>query len=230
MPLKLKQRKSPGNRKKAATKDSPLVINYVVREHYDTAISATQTVVAGSFASVVTFGTMQFRLSNITNNTKFTQLYDQFMIRKVDLHFLPIVRGNVMQWTNTPPGTNLTDSLFVGPSYFHLVPDFDDFVSPTTITEVVHRPNSVTLDLKDPAKYSIVPKSTVKTADVVSNLMTVVPKACQWIDCSNSNVDHLGLKYAWQIPVSNASTADYPYEASLCIIATYHLSFRYPRL
>lgn len=203
----------------------------MVRELYENTLSCSQVVPIGFFGSLYVYGTFQFRLSNIVNFTKFTVLYDQFMIKKVHLKFIPTQRTDVIQFTDVLGGSAaLTSSMFSGPSYLHIVPDFDDFTSPTTVNEVLARPNSTTMDLKDPASISIIPKSTMKTQDIVGNLMTVVPKANQWIDCSNSNVDHLGFKYAWQIPVHNQSSYTWPYERYMATIVTYELAFRYPRL
>lgn len=210
-----------------SARDSPLVVPYRIRQHFDSYYTVATTVPSGSLGSVKVYGTNQFRLSDITNFTKFTVLYDQFMIKKIDLHYLPVQRDSVIQYTED---TKLTETMFTGPGYMHVVTDFDDFSSPSTINEVISRPSSVTLDLARPATFSFVPRSTVKTNDLVSNLMTVVPKSSQWIDCSNSNVDHLGVKWAWEIPAANQSNLDYPYEAAINVLVTYHLAFRYPRL
>lgn len=221
------QRKRNKVQRPISQKDSPLVVPYKVRQHFDAYYSAMGNIPSGSLASLVTYGTNQFRLSDVTNFTKFTVLYDQFMIKKVELMYLPIQRDSVIQYTED---TKLTETMFTGPSYMHVVTDFDDFTAPTTINEVVSRPNSVTLDLARPAHFSLVPRSTIKTNDLVSNLATIVPKSSQWIDCSNANVDHLGIKWAWEIPLHNQSNLDYPIEQSINVLVTYHFAFRYPRL
>lgn len=203
------------------------VVPYVIRQHYDGFFGTSAVINAGTFSSVKTFGTLQFRLSLITNSTKFTTLYDQYMIEKVQLEFLPLQRDNVIQFIDP---ANLTESMYTGPAYFHLVPDFDDFTAPTTIDEIISRKNSVTLDLSSPVKYTLTPKSTMKTSDIAANVMTLVPKSSQWIDCNTPNIDHLGLKYCWEIPYSNGSTVNYPFDARLTYVVKYWLKFRFPRL
>lgn len=207
------------------------MVPYKVRQHFPTVIQLAQSAPIGFFGTLDQFGTFQFRLSDITNFTKFTVLYDQYMIKKVTMTFYPAQRTSILQNTDVLGGAAaLTETLFTGPSYLHMVPDYDDFTSPTTANEVISRPNSVTMDLVDPKSISIAPKATYKTSDIVGNTSTVVPKGTTWIDCSASNIDHCGFKYAWQIPVQNQSNYAWPYERRLSAIVTYELAFRYPRL
>lgn len=238
MPNKMKR---PRQRKPAQKQRPPapsrgvglakLVVPYKVRQHFPTVIQTAQTVPVGFFGSLYAYGTFQFRLSDITNFTKFTVLYDQYMIKSISMHFLPTQRDSIIQFTDVLGGAAaLTETMFSGPTYLHMVPDYDDFVSPTTANEVISRPNSQTLDLVSPKSIGIAPKATYKTSDIVGNTSTVVPKGTTWIDCSASNIDHCGFKYAWQIPVFNQSNYTWPYERHLSCIVTYELAFRYPRL
>lgn len=150
-----------------------------------------------------TFGGVRFRLVDVPNVTEFTNLFDQYKIDGVKIHFLP--RGNTAE-----VGTNQ------GIVKFFSAIDYDDITAPGSINDILQYENvKTTRSTQDHSRY-IKPKvAGLAYQTAVGN--AYMPKR-GWIDCANTTVEHYGIKWALQQLPAGSQTFD--------IKVDYYLSFK----
>lgn len=137
----------------------------------------------------------QQTLSQLPNFTDFTNLYDQYMIKKVVVKMIPKISQHNLT-TTTIGNADLPQ--------VHSVVDYDDGTTPTSVSQLVeYQSHKMTRGNKIHVR-SFVPKIEL-TTDGTAN----APKSYQWIDCDSATVNHRGLKWWFNAPQSAGCTVYY---------------------
>lgn len=160
---------------------------------------------SGNILSSITsdvFQGLSFTLSQVPNNSEFTSLYDQYRINGIKWTLIP--RGNTAELTGAPP------TVFQGQStgIFSAI-DYDDATAPTSINQLCEYQNmKMTRATQMHSRY-IKPRVNLQgitnagTGAVGSTMNTR-----GWLDVSQINVPHFGLKLALQQSVNYNLTYD----------------------
>ena len=130
-------------------------------------------------------GALQFQLGDIPNSSEIQVMYDQYMITGVKVGFRliynPDVTGNV--------ATSIYPNLYVRKDY-----DDNNLESATAI---IQSNKSKRILLQPNRTYSVfIRPSILTTARTSGGAEVTRPTWKQWLDCSQSDVTHLGLKWA----------------------------------
>lgn len=142
-------------------------------------------------ASVPTYGSIQFKLSDLPDYSEFTNLFDEYCISRVKIHFRPAAL------------TNLTGTSYNNPWFIYVV-DKDDAATPTTYDTLMQYPSvRIRSGVRD-HMVSFKPRFSVSIYNGVSD---AYGSRTGYIDCSNAAVPHYGLK--WGIAKAVASTVLY---------------------
>lgn len=150
--------------------------------------------------SADTFGVITFQLSNLSNNTEFTNLFDQYQITGVLLRFVPSVQ-------------NLINPSLGDVGSFIFVPDYNDAVIPTAMSELYERQSSkIKYGANRAFTLFIRPKVAISIAGGFGPSMKN-----QWIDSTNPTVDYYGLKWGFR---------QAPTTTHIDVFATYYLKMR----
>lgn len=150
-----------------------------------------------------------FKLSDVTNYTEFTSLYDQYRIRYVKITW----------YLQSDSFVNMTAGSFLGRMYTTL--DFDDATPPTEpeIQQMrytkVHKPVGVIKRFLKPRFLNAIYNNGVTTAYTLGNSKS-------WIDCSNPDVQHYGVKIYINKPSGS-------YHLTATVQLKYYLEFKNPR-
>lgn len=160
------------------------------------------TVTAGTDGLVQT----PFRLDFVPNRTEFTALYDQYRIKAIKVTLMP--RGNSSD-LGVSAGSAQMSRIFS-------VLDYDDANTPTSISQLCEYQNlKVTDSTKSHTRY-LVPKFNANIANVLG---TVARKpSTGFIDVTDENVVHNGVKWAIQAPQNGSVIYD--------LMTTYYLAFK----
>lgn len=151
----------------------PNVYNFKRTQYYTSAFTVTT---ATAYAQA-----WSFNLSLLPNATDFTNLYDQYMIKKVVFKIIPKHTQNEIN-----SGLTSNDDL----PQIHSALDYDDQTNPTSIQQLCeYQSHKMTRGNKVHTRV-IVPKIELGSTGVAAN----IPKAFQWIDCDSPTVDHRGIK------------------------------------
>lgn len=159
-------------------------------------------------SNVPIFGSWIFQLSDLPNVTEFTNLFDQYMIMKVQLKMK-------LQFD---PGAFTPATAFFPEIY--LANDYDDNVVPSSTDElrqrqkckqVIIKPNVWTTHYIKPAVQNVVYNPNNSSSVGYGN------KWNQWIDVADPTVSHYGIKYAIETLGTNQS---------LKIDCRYYVAFR----
>jgi len=150
--------------------------------------------------------TLSFTLNGAGGNVPaFTQIYDQYSIRKIVVKFIP--KFNSME-------SNVSSSV-----NFCSVIDFDDSNPLGSINEAwqyqsckMTRGTSIHTRIFKPSANAIFDGTTTAAG--------LAPKKSPWLDCSNIQVPHYGLKLAVPQLPSGASPLDFDLQA------TFYLAFK----
>lgn len=158
------------------------------------------SIAGGGVLGTPVFGAYNFALTDLTNFTEFTTLYDSFRIVGVKLMFVPKITEN------SNPAINH--------GQFMYVPDYDDDTVPVNILEILERQSNKVKQIPGrPFKIFLRPKAQVNTT--VSGGAQLKGN---WLKCSTSTATpHYGLKWAWQN--SNSSI-------TLDVYMTFYLKFK----
>lgn len=150
-----------------------------------------------------------FKLSDLPNYTEFTALYDQYRIRYIKLMF----------FFQQDPFVNMTTGSFLGRMYTAL--DFDDATSPTEadIQQMryvkVKRPVGIVKRFLKPRCLNTIYNDGITNAYTLANKKT-------WIDCSNPNVTHYGVK----LFINKPSGTNH---VTCTVQAKFYIEFKNPR-
>jgi hypothetical protein len=148
-------------------------------------------------AGLDTLAAFKFRLSDLTNSTEFTNLFDEYRIVKVELTF---------RWDHAPATVGAALNLGVPP--FYTVVDYDDASTPAVITDLFQYESCKMWDLsKGPAVVVVHPK--ISTAAYGAGVFTSYTNTRSWVDNASPSVDHYGAKYGFQTSLWGAGGPTY---------------------
>jgi len=133
-------------------------------------------------------------LSNVTNHTDFTNLYDQYKIEKIRFTLMP--RQNI---------TTGVGALQVASAPVFSVIDFDDANTPTSIAQLMQYQNLKTT--KGTSTHSRVykPGVQVQTQNSGGGAAFGMTRKSPWLDCADDTVQHNAVKFALQAPTGGVS-------------------------
>lgn len=158
--------------------------------------------ITGSTLTDVT-GALQFQLNSLPNYTEFTNLFDMYRINGVKVTLMP--RGN-----SAEVGTNQ------GLVKLFSVIDYDDNIAPAALTEVLQYESLKTTNTSRDHKRYIKPK--LSRVLYQPGAVNAYGASNGWIDCTNPQVPHYGMKYVLQQLPAGAQSYD-------CKI-TFYLAFK----
>lgn len=152
-----------------------------------------------------------FQLSQVGGNVgPFTALYDQYKIKKIVYTLYP--KFNTSDITQTVAGTTGGELPMVATCI-----DYDDSNTPPNFGDVIQRQNAIIHRASKPITRVFRPSVNIVADATVGGLMT---KTSPWLDVSNINIPHYGLKLAIQ-----GSSLDQNYE----VVVKYYLAFKQVR-
>lgn len=174
-------------------------VHYFTRSQF---ASGVVTVVAGTDAFIAS----PFQLSNLADVTDFTNLYDMYKILKVKYTLMP--RGNssdVGILAGAGASTRVCSVL-----------DYDDSLAPVSFNQLCQYSNIKWTSATQNHSRTIVPKFL---REVSTGLGTTANEiATGWINCTNNNVYHRGIKLGIQAPSSGSAVYD--------LLVKYTLAFK----
>lgn len=176
---------------------------YALKRSYKLGVLAS----AGSTAQYQ-YGSMSFTLNSLPGYTEFTNLFDQYRIKKVLVQAFPFMTQE--SDTTTTPARNI----------FHWCVDHTDVTSPAAESDVLQYDNHKTLQAFKPFNMSLTPVAATTVWQGVSSNGYAPAKPASWIDCKSYGVQHYGIKYVWN---NNNSNIDY-----MDFYATFWVEFREP--
>lgn len=142
-------------------------------------LSPFETTYAGN-----TVGAITFSLSNISQSATFTALYDEYCITKVVIRFVPTASIN----NNADPTTYIAQP-------FYTIIDYDDNTVPAGLTEMLDYDTlKYTVSTKTHTR-TLIPRLSMLAYKTSGSTIGYAAKSRQWIDCSNADVPHYGVKY-----------------------------------
>lgn len=161
-----------------------------------------------------TFTNQFFALSNVPNSSEFTSLYDQYKINAVKVSLIP--RGNTAEITAASGASAVFQGQSVG--VFSVI-DYDDTALLTSINEACQYQNmKMSRATRTHSRY-LKPRFNLQG---ITNQGTGATGPTMntrgWIDCSQINVPHFGLKWAFQQNVN--------YNLQYDVKIDYYLAFK----
>ena len=129
----------------------------------------------GNFAQA-----FEFSLANLPNNGEFQRLFDEYMITKVEISFIPTFNTNELSAGQTVPN-------------IHSAFDYNDGITPVTLDQVTEYESHRFTRGTAIHKRILTPAVNIG-ADQAGVLVAADVKKYQWINTQNSTVAHRGLK------------------------------------
>lgn len=136
-----------------------------------------------------------FTLADVADYTNYVSVWDQYKIVGVDIVILPV--------TNlSPAGTS--------PAYafLYIAPDYDDATAPANSTTMLSYSSLAVVGPCEKYSFTIRPSvdiaTTTSAASAITGSMAI---ESPWIDCSESDVTHYGIKAAVTQSTSTNLTA-----------------------
>lgn len=167
---------------------------------------ATNVITVSGGASY--FGASSFEIQNLPNFNEFTSLYDQYKLTAIKYQILP--RGN-----SADVGTSATQG---NQGRIFSVIDYDDSNAPASFNDMTQYQNlKSTPNTMTHTRY-FKPKFIMDVLSGGVGLTANAPRS-GWIDCTQADVKHRGIKIGIQAP--NA-TATWTYD----LMVTYYLAFK----
>lgn len=154
-------------------------------------------------------GAYVFTLGDLPNYAEFTALFDEYMMCAISISFVPAITG----MDGNPIATT------VSLPNFCTVIDHDDNTAPTNLATILQYENFKRTRLNVTHTRYFVPRIAVNVyrAGLTSGFGS---RSKQWIDCSNTDIAHYGLKYVID-PIFNSGS-----ELNVQVFATYYMKFR----
>ena len=138
-----------------------------------------------SQVSANSYGTYDFRLSNISQAGTFDDLFQQYQIRRVEIFWRPMFRAN--------PANPTTYQM----PLLYLAVDVNDSSSWATMVAAQSADNVMIVGDDSPFMLSFRPQPVFVAYDgAVSNAYAQLQNANAWLDTGNSGARHYGLKFA----------------------------------
>lgn len=185
----------------------------ISRKFVVTAGNASQSVTVPSTQSTG-YGSFDFKLSYVPGVSDLTTLFDQFRIKKVHLHFVPSLTGNML----TNAATGVANGAYV--SNFHYCIDTTDATAPTALQQVLRYQGVKTVNTFGTTgwKTSIVPRVATSYYRTATSTAYGPAPAGVWLDKNNTDAVHYGMKWVWE---SNLGIANY-----MAVYVTYDIEFK----
>lgn len=149
-----------------------------------------------------------FLFNQLDQYATFQALFDEYRFDRVELTFFPAYRAN---------NVGLAPTTLI--PLIYVVADYDDGVTPTTISQLREYESCVVRDDSRPFTISIVPRLNISLASGAS--LGQSPTANVWIDMASTNTPLYGVKLAIQGAPSGTTSLQ---EWQLSI--RYHISCR----
>lgn len=134
-------------------------------------------------STLQSYGALSFKLSDLPATSDFVNLFDEYMITKIKLQFIP---------------TNATAQLPAITTYstpwFMIVVDHDDSTVPTTYDTLLQYPRCKIVSMTRGFNLTFTPKSAKMIYQ--SAVATAYGTNKSYIDMANPDVPHYGIKYA----------------------------------
>lgn len=162
-------------------------------------------------------GAFKFMLSDLTNYTEFTTLFDKYRIRGIRAQFLP--RTNILSQAN------LTGTLTEVPPIVTVV-DYDDAVGTDDYLSLMQFENAKIHSEFKP--FSVFFRPQLATGAYAGGVFTGFSsdKGTKWIDAASTTVEYYGLKWATLNYAVGNSTTIHPFWD---VVFTYYIQLKYPR-
>lgn len=135
------------------------------------------------------------KLSQLTNSSEFTNLFDQYMIKKIVVKLIPKITQHNLA-TTTTGNSDLPQ--------VHSVIDYDDATTPTSLNQLVEYQSYKMTRGNQVHTRTFVPRVELSAGGADS-----APKPYQWIDCDSSSVNHRGMKVWFNAPQSTGVSVYY---------------------
>jgi len=165
--------------------------------------------IASTSTAAETMATFRFQLDNIVQWATYTALYDQYCISKVVLQFWP-----TMESPND--GINPNKDLR---AYF--IKDYNDDAAPANLNEVLQYANCKVRPMSKRTTLVLRPKVAAMIYESATSTAYSTPKGQTWLDTSNTDVPHYGVKVALE-RLTTGSTYSMGYK----MIAYFYIKFR----
>jgi len=172
-----------------------------VEKWIDKGILTSTSLAAGFYA-------FQFVLQDIPDSSQFTSIFDQYRLTRVDVRVIPMTQHAL------PAGSSAISMCWVAT-------DFDDSAAPSSVAQVQNYSNALAISPGSGTMFSF--KPMIETAVQQSGGAIVAGGVAEpWLNCSQPNIPHFGVKVA--ITQSTSTNVNYWY-----IIFRYHVAFRSAR-
>lgn len=136
----------------------------------------------------------QQQFGQLPGFTDFTNLYDQYLIKKIVVKIIPKISQHNLASTTT--GNSDLPQV-------HSVVDYDDATTPTSLNTLIEYQSHKMTRGNQIHTRVIVPKVELNADSAVS-----APKAYQWLDCDSTAINHRGIKVWFNAP-NSANTSVY---------------------
>lgn len=187
----------------------PLATHFFTRKSHDT------FTVTYDGAATTSEEAWAFTLSALPNYTEFTTLFDQYKVKGIKAQFYP--RTNVLALNN------LSGTLTTIPPLLTCI-DYDDNTA-EDYNKLMEKAGTKSHSEFKPFSLFFRPKPLVEIYKTAISTGYAIAPGNAWLDCSNPDLPHYGLKVA-TLPYSLANTGNDPIWD---IIFTYYVQFRQPR-
>lgn len=191
---------------------------YRFRTKRPTVYSFKQVVDRGNITASVsgTYGTLAFNLNDLPQAATFTSLFDQYMITKIVVKFVPQINQIVFQ-ENVPSQVIPSDNKPI--PYLYTVVDYDDDTNLSSINAALEYDNVKYCQATRPHKRILVPH--VASAGYAGTFTGFLNEKRKWIDAASTTVRHYGVKYILSNSSANLGTMD-----MYKMLVTYYFKFR----
>lgn len=133
-----------------------------------------------------------FRLSECVEFLKYTAIYDQFRIDKVQVRFIPCMAEMVTKpYDDATSGTTSYEI-----PLFTTAIDYDDEATPASRLELAGRSKSRTVKATKAITWNFIPRRLVQVYRSTSTTGYKIDTTKDFIDCAQNDIPHYGLKYA----------------------------------
>lgn len=142
----------------------------------------------------------QFQFGLLPNASDFTNLYDQYCIKKIVWKVIPKITQNEIN-SGSANNNDLPN--------IHSVLDYDDETAPTSIAQLCEYQNHKMTRGNMIHTRVIVPKVELATNTSGGVTSINLPKSYQWIDCDVTNINHRGIKVVIPPPLTAGTQLTY---------------------
>jgi len=196
-----------GYRKGKAKKTSYAMakrINTTSDTHYFTRLSYKADITGNN---TVKYGSWFFQLSDLPNVSEFTNLFDMYMIQKVEIRMK----------LQLDPGAATSATAFFPELY--ICNDYDDSTVPVTTDEIRQHQKTKQIVIRPNQWYSHFIKPAVSPLIYNPNNASSIgygSKWNTWLDCADVTIPHYGVKYVLEtLGTGNSIKVDLKYHIAL---------------